>query len=423
MLDKLERLKELALEKSNRFDIFHLKRFERDFVFTDKGVIGYEISESGQTSLRINYSGGIGFASAAGPFDETELIEFAIETSKFNQGSLPLLYDVPTTSVKIFDEQIEKIEYPELLAYSNETIDRIQGLALQYECRIKTVIDHIIFSDADGRAKSYKKSMLKVSFDAVGEEREHYNYRQASCGYFGFINEITETINRQKSALPLIHDLECKTVNVILSPFGLYCAMKNFIALKFNAKISVNEEEHPRDYFPGLSVYDSGIEDWKIGSQPFDDEGINCKVTPLMENGVINSYYYDLISADKFRLKSTGNGKRGWGIPPSPVPNNMIIIGDTRSENLIGTLNNGILIDYIVSDGRTDTINGIFCGNIMRGVLIKDGKMSHRISNLNVRIDFNKTLQQGAVFGNDDSWIGGEFCSPSLLLHDVDIIE
>jgi PmbA protein len=141
-----------------------------------------------------------------------------------------------------------------------------------------------------------------------------------------------------------------------------------------------------------------------------------------MKNGVINTFYYDIISANKLGVKSTGNGKRGWCIPPSPVPNNLIIKGDIGTENLLDILDHGILIDYIVSDGRTDVINGIFYGSIKRGNYIRGGKKVSSVSGINVCIDFNKTLQKGAVFGNDDTWIGGEFCSPSLLLNGVEII-
>ncbi|MBO4550143.1 MAG: TldD/PmbA family protein, partial [Bacteroidaceae bacterium] len=61
---------------------------------------------------------------------------------------------------------------------------------------------------------------------------------------------------------------------------------------------------------PSISIVDDGTLPNDAGMLRYDDEGIPGQRTILVENGRLNSYLYDRISAKYFGVKPTGNGRR-----------------------------------------------------------------------------------------------------------------
>ena len=61
---------------------------------------------------------------------------------------------------------------------------------------------------------------------------------------------------------------------------------------------------------PLITVLDDGTMPAKRGSYAYDDEGTPCPKNVLIENGVLKGYMVDKISAMKFDLMATGNGRR-----------------------------------------------------------------------------------------------------------------
>ena len=59
-----------------------------------------------------------------------------------------------------------------------------------------------------------------------------------------------------------------------------------------------------------ISVLDDGTMPTKRGSYAFDDEGTPSKKNVLIENGILKGYLVDRLSAMKFDLMATGNGRR-----------------------------------------------------------------------------------------------------------------
>ena len=46
-----------------------------------------------------------------------------------------------------------------------------------------------------------------------------------------------------------------------------------------------------------LSIYDDATFDWAVSSLPIDGEGVPTQRTPLIEEGVVRNFYYDLQTA------------------------------------------------------------------------------------------------------------------------------
>ena len=68
-----------------------------------------------------------------------------------------------------------------------------------------------------------------------------------------------------------------------------------------------------------VTVVDDGTLVGRLGSKPFDGEGLLTRRTVVVDRGILTSYLFDTYSARKLKSRSTGNAARSVGSPPSGV--------------------------------------------------------------------------------------------------------
>ena len=129
---------------------------------------------------------------------------------------------------------------------------------------------------------------------------------------------------------------------------------------------------------PHLLAYDDGVLPNQWGTDGIDDEGTPMQKTPVIEEGRVSSYLYDLRSAKKDSVASTGNGRReSFRHLPIPRMTNTYIAPEEGStpEDLIAGVKRGF---YAVSfaGGQVDPTTGDFVFGTSEGYLIEDGKVT-----------------------------------------------
>jgi len=60
-----------------------------------------------------------------------------------------------------------------------------------------------------------------------------------------------------------------------------------------------------------FTLIDDGTLPHLFGSQPFDDEGVPTRRTPVIEKGVLKNYLLNTYTGRKLDMKTTGNASRG----------------------------------------------------------------------------------------------------------------
>ncbi len=147
---------------------------------------------------------------------------------------------------------------------------------------------------------------------------------------------------------------------------------------------------------PGLSVYngklgqkvasdcvtvvDDGTVQGLRGSFDFDDEGHASQKNTLIENGVLKSYLVDRISAMKYDLMPTGNGRRESfrHRPMVRMTNTYIAPGSSEPEAILKETSRGIFVKAM-GGGEVNTASGDFVFSVTEGYLIRDGKLAEPI--------------------------------------------
>ena len=160
---------------------------------------------------------------------------------------------------------------------------------------------------------------------------------------------------------------------------------------------------------------------------PFDGEGVATARRNVIEDGVLKTLLYDLTTAKKAGVESTGNGQKGgYSSPVSIAPYNFgIAPGDASADALFEAVGNGIYITECKGfHAGANAVTGDFSIE-SAGFMIRDGKRAEPVKSFTVAGNFFELLKQIDRLGNEVKWgIPGGFTvfgSPDVLVRDVSV--
>ena len=152
---------------------------------------------------------------------------------------------------------------------------------------------------------------------------------------------------------------------------------------------------------------------------PFDSEGVITYPKSLIENGVFMTALYNLKTANKAGIKSTGNGFKGIG-----YANLIVEPGEASFEQLLEAAGKGLYItDLSGLHAGVNAISGDF-SLLCEGYLIEDGKIVRAVEQITVSDNFYEVLKKIALIGNDviaEPDGAGELFAPSMLIKNISV--
>jgi PmbA protein len=169
---------------------------------------------------------------------------------------------------------------------------------------------------------------------------------------------------------------------------------------------------------PGITVIDDGTIPGLFGTQPFDDEGVPTRRTPVIEKGVLKSYLLNTYSARKLGLKTTGNASRGVTGNAGVGHGNFYLEAGTRSpQEMIASVKNGFYVTELIGSG----VN-IATGDYSRGAAglwIRDGELAFAVSEVTIAGTLQEILMNIEV--GSDLEFRGSVASPTLLIGEMTV--
>lgn len=151
-----------------------------------------------------------------------------------------------------------------------------------------------------------------------------------------------------------------------------------------------------------------------IGSRPFDGEGLPTRKKAIVESGTLSTYLFDTYSARKMGRKSTANAVRSLSDGPGVGVSNLIVSPGTKSrEALIESISEGLLVTELIGFG-VNTITGDYSRGAF-GYWIKDGKISHPVSELTIAGNLD-SIYKGIREVGSDLELRSSINTPSLLV-------
>lgn len=392
--------------------------------------------------IRVIKDNCLGFSYSTNPDEIYIVAENAIEAAKYSEPDnylkLPSDTKPSINQPLIFDNDIASLSEKDAI---NLTL-LIEDYAFKEDKRIKKIrkasgsfnISDTYIVNSNGISTHYQATGCSAQLMAIAEEGSEsqlgWDYQGSRFLKNVSFDEVGRTAARRATKL-----LGAKKINSIKG----FVLLDNSVSTEFlgilSSALSSESVQKNKSMLTGkkgetvisnrLNIIDSGLLDKKLGSKPFDDEGVPTSQKILIEKGVLNGYLYNTYTATKEGITSTGNAVRGdfTGIP-TVGPTNLYIEPTsaeytTNFENLIKNINRGIYVIETMGMHTTNPISGEFSVGAS-GLWIENGEIKHPVKEAVISGNILDLFKKVVMVG-DDMRFYGNIGAPSLLIEAIDI--
>jgi PmbA protein len=391
-----------------------------------------QTKESSSTALRIFREGRIGFATAIGGGGLETLVDMAVETSQF--GS-PANFQFPSSrdysEVSTFDPEVEAIAMERMVEIGKELIAKIRGHTPDILCDVQVTkgTSSISLMNSQSGEGKYNSSFFGLSLEGIlvrDTDMLFVGDSESSCRFSDNIDDLADRVIWQLEMAKKKAVVSTKLLPVIFTPHGVASALMSPLVLAFNGK-SVLEGASPLKDKLGEQVFDKNLSLWDdatiaygVGSYPFDDEGVSSQRLPLITNGVVANFLYDLQTAALAGTQSTGNGQRAGGGFPSPAISSLILSGgDVSFQAMVGDMKEGLIVEQVMGAEQGNILGGDFGGNVLLGYKVENGEIVGRVKDTMIAGNVYKVLKELLGIGQETRWVGGILQTPPLYCSHV----
>ena len=423
----MEEILDLARQVAEEAEVFWITSEETPVHFQANHLKAIQSKGSTGVSLRIIKNGRLGYAAASGQVDAQKLVEAAVETAPFG---LPAAFDFPSAShfpeVKIVDPEVESVTIAEMIDLGQKLIDPLlqSTPALQCDAGVSKEVASIQLLNSRGGQAQYRKTTFGLGVGGTlirDTDMLFVGDGQESCHPLRDVQTITGTVLNQLELARHLAAVPSRQLPVIFTPEGVASAFIPSLAASFNGK-TVLQGASPVGKRLGETVFDAkfsvfddpGI-DYAPNSRPCDDEGVPSQRTPLIENGVVRNFLYDLQTAGQAKTKSTGSGSRGRGGLLAPSASAFVISpGEAAFAEMVQDIQEGLLIEQLMGAEQGNILGGDFSGNVLLGFKIENGKIVGRVKNTMVSGNVYQVLKNIVALGREAKWVGGGIYTPHI---------
>jgi len=432
-----------ARRKSEQAEVFSASVRATTIQFEANELKQVQTRESSSIALRIFREGKIGFAIASGGpvLSEAEgggweaLVDMAVETSQFGG---PANFQFPSSQayseVCIFDHKVEEIAMARMVDIGKELIAKIKGHTPDILCDVQVTkgTSSISLVNSQGGEGGYDRSFFSLSLEGILVRDTDILWvgdSESSCrpDFIG-IDELADRViwqlemAKKKAAVPT------KLLPIIFTPHGVASALLSPLMLAFNGK-AVLEGASPLKDKLGEQVFDKKLSLWDdatvaygVGSYPFDDERVPSQRLPLVTNGVVANFLYDLQTAALAGTHSTGNGRRVGGGFPGPAISSLILEkGDVSFQKMVEDMKEGLIVEEVIGAEQGNLLGGDFGGNVLLGYKIESGEIVGRVKDTMIAGNVYQVLKELLGIGQEARWVGGILQTPPLYCSRVSV--
>lgn len=315
-------------------------------------------------------------------------------TAALVSHQLPNYYPIqtPWETVKID----QKIPYLQTI---NDQVFSADGRVIKSRISFGDSTSYILFANSEGRMVYDYQPMVRLNVSVTAEQNGQREQNGFGLAFRHGLELMTpQTVNRLSSeavrrTVELFQAVkpEGGEMPVVLAAGGsgilLHEAIGHGMEADFNRKgQSIFSDKIDKAVAqPIVSIVDDGTNPNFRGSINVDDEGNDTQKTFLVENGILRSYLHDRISAQYYKVKPTGNGRRE-SFRNSPLPrmrNTYMLNGPHTKDEIIASVKKGLYAEYF-TNGEVRIGPGDFTFYVKSGYLIEDGKITRPVKDVNI---------------------------------------
>jgi PmbA protein len=434
-MEGLEEVLRSAQKVAEQAEVFSASARATTVQFEANELKQVQSRESSSIALRIFRRGKIGSAIASGGGGWQALVDMAVETSQFGG---PANFQFPPSQdyskAHIFDPEVQNIATERIVEIGKELVAKVTGHTPDVLCDVQITkgTSSVSLVNSQGGEGGYDKSFFSLGLegilvrdtDILWVEDSESSCRSDLVGIGELTNRVIWQLEmaKKKAAVPT------KLLPIVFTSHGVASALLSPLVLAFSGK-AVLEGASPLKDKLGEQVFDKKLNLWddatvayRVGSYPFDDEGVPSQRLPLVTNGVVASFLYDLQTAALAGTKSTGNGRRAGGAFPSPAISSLILDkGEVSFQTMVKDMKEGLVVEEVIGAEQGNILAGDFGGNVLLGYKVEDGEIVGRVKDTMIAGNVYQVLRELLGIGREVRWVGGMLQTPPLYCSGVSV--
>ncbi len=382
--------------------------------------------------VRVILDGRMGFSYTTNLDNIEPIIKSAIFNAKANEIDENFAFAPKSEypNIKgIFDSKIEYLDLEDIIGFGNIMLDTV----LDEKCEptsggFSTGYSKFIIANSEGTVAQDVSSIfsgyISVNVDDgenVSTASEYDASRYLDINPVQIAEKACTIAKDSRNGKPI----ETKDFPVILD----HHAASGLVAT-FSSALNADNVQRGRSVFAdkigkevvssSLSIYDDGTLEGGLQSAVSDGEGISSQKTPLIENGLLKNFMYDIYTSKKGGVESTGNGMRSsYGDVPAVGLSNFILEFDDIKD--ISEIDNGVLVTDILGAHTANPISGDFSVEAMNAFKIENGELKHPVKKAMLSGNIFQAMKAASA-GSAEVRKIGPFVLPTILIENLRVV-
>ena len=432
----MERLFEKAKQVGGQAEIYSLEQQSDQIHFENGRLKDIESKIQSGISLRIIKNGCLGFAYTKNLLDPEDLLQQALDSLK---GKVEASFDFPQNasfaSLPAYDPLLEGLPNS-ALAEEGERV--CEYLASRVQAQVNVSIHREVYQNRLLNSRGFDQSLKSSSY-----------FLNASVLFPGSQSGLDRHIlekgfrrfpEEKMDFLQIIFNQSLKEVELRAGKMKTLFLPETLYALIWRIQAAANgkniyEKTSPLRgkigaplFDPKITLYDDPLNDKQPLARSFDDEGTRCRWFPIIEQGVLKNYYYDLYYAGKMKGPSTGHGFKSamWGgetiaLKPRPSLEYLYLKPGKHSFwDLVKSIDRGILVAGVLGAHSGNILNGDFSIGLAPGIYVENGEVVGRVKEAMAAGNIYDTLREVVALEDiTHPTYGGTF--PAILLDRINL--
>jgi len=387
----------LSNEKNNKLE------------FTNGKISNASHGESSVLEIRISKGKKFGYALTRNLKDWKSTVLNAVKLMRVSRDldfNVPLAEKTKANRIKnIFYKRAKEISPTKLLSYGENLMSEVDSSFNIPKAEVSNNYGEIKFMNSNGVFLKSKETSFSSSIEVSNGKLNSYEFHTS--------HDIHNTKNIGKKASELLKmKLHPKKISsfkgdVLFDHLAVSDLFESVIIPAVSAdnvqlkKSNLANKLNKKVFSDALTIIDDGVLPNGLFSSPFDGEGSPTSKTTIVRDGFLREFLYDIYSAKKDGVKSTGNSV-GIDKLPNIGPSNFVIKRGTFSrDEMYSEIKRGVYVREIFGSHLINTITGDCSVGAENVFYIKNGKVIHPINQAMVSFNLFDALKKVRVIGKD----------------------
>ncbi len=425
----VEQVIDLANQKGIKAEVFYIASQDTPIEFGNNRLKSLETKASEGIALRVIADNKLGFASSTDLTRLADLVDAAVATAEIgdpvefdftqdvNSVEPKSDYQPPSTEelVEVGEDLISKIHQ-----YNPDILVDVSFHSRSSQAKLATTTN--VYTEQNNQSLSAVLSGNLVRGEDFLQAYAYEVTRDQAPDYQAILQKLITKYQRAEGEA----SISSGTYPVLFTPSALSSTMGRMFGTIFSGQ-SIVQKASPLTDKLGEKIVDQRIcvfEDPSLGVSAceFDDEGVATSKKSLIDQGIVQQFYWDRRWAARQGLESSGNGFRGGISRPSPSLTNICISpGQTSMDDLIANMDQGIIVDQVLGAGQSNILAGEFSVNLDLGYKVEQGKIVGRVKDTMVAGNIFEAFSNIVDLSDRPEWVGSSAYVPHILFAQIGV--